>query len=196
MKSIIGKEARETEKHEASPRLKKAVLTAGIAVLAVAVIAGSSMFYLRYQGDDDASPGGTAATERRPDARTQKPQGPLEESIAKAGAGQYDAAQTLLGEEVRRTGDSRSAHDLLLQQSANAYNAKKYNESLSYARKAIERHDNSSANKLAGRAAEKAGQLKVAQGYYQKALSKLPGGGRSRAVEEDDLRQSIERMKA
>lgn len=107
--------------------------------------------------------------------------------------GDYDGAQALLKKAIEDEPNKEQAQYLVMQQAVNALNAKKHAESLAYAREAIELEDNFSANQLAGRAAEAAGELNEAEKYYRIALEKFYKANAD-PQEERLLKEDIERV--
>lgn len=167
-KSFLAKTG-ENKQKDAPPRRqlpwRKIGLIAGGILLAF--LLGIGVFWLQNNIGQQAGKEDSKFTNELP------PKGPIEESIILSLKGDYDGAQKYLEKELAKTPSKEQKHALLLQQSTNAYNAQKYEESLGYAQEAIKVSDNYLVNKAAGEAAEASGQKSVAADYYRTALQRL-----------------------
>lgn len=99
-----------------------------------------------------------------------KPEGPVEQSSAKAASGDYAGAQQILDDALKSEKDADERHELLTQKANNAINAGKYSDALTYTEQAKQTVDSFKANVLIGRIYERMGQPQSAIAPYQKAL--------------------------
>lgn len=167
---------------------KKIALVAG--ALLVAFGLGLGLFLWQ----NNASRQNVQTEQKETPVNERMPQGAAEESIAQVRNGDYKGAQEGLEQELKTTDDKASKQKLLIQQAVNAYNQKKYDDSLAYARKAIALDDNYLANVTAAQAAEAADERAAAAAYYRAALAKLSKDNPLYEVEQEQLKDSIRRV--
>ncbi|MGH7928937.1 MAG: hypothetical protein ACREQV_14205 [Candidatus Binatia bacterium] len=124
----------------------------------------------------------------------RRPEGAVEESIAKAADGDYEGAQRQLEDELATTDDNRKAHQLLVQQAVNAYNKKDYAASLGFAEKAIDKLNDYQANSIAAQAAKATGENATAKKHYTAMLEKLDKNSPLYEDEKQKIEASIKRV--
>lgn len=169
---------------------KKIGLASGILILAFALGVGAFLLQNGFNGNT----GDQTQEESKVSPEDIKPEGAIEESVALSLKGDYDAAQKRLEEEIKTSDNKERSQELVIQQSFNAYNAEKYEESLRYGQEAIEIENNKEANLVSAYAAEAAGQLELAENYYRAALEKIDPNDRRFDRQRQDLEEAIERV--
>lgn len=188
-KSFLSGQNSNKKKNNSTLPLRKIALVAG--ALAAALGLGLIAFMLQQsalrQNVQEEQPRGTAI-------RNIKPEGAIEKSQAQLFKGDYGAAQKILEDELASTEDERRAQELLIQQAVNAYNKKKYDESLVFAREAVSLIDNYQANSMAAQAAEAAGDFAAAESYYRATLAKLRTDHPLYDAKKDSLEADIQRV--
>lgn len=185
-KSFLSGENNKKKRDGRKLPLKKIAIVAGVMLAAFGL--GLAAFLLQ-QGtpqQDQQQPEETVSE--------RQPEGAVEESIAQIRDGDYAGAQQRLEEELKSTDDDERAHRLLIQQAVNAFNEEKYDDSLAFAREAIERIDNYQANSMAAQAAEAAEDFAAAEQYYRATLAKLDKDNPLYESEKENLEESIKRV--
>lgn len=96
------------------------------------------------------------------------------ESLEAAFAGNYDGAQKILDEAIKKESTNKAKSDIYLSKSTLAYNENKYNEAFDYAIKSYELDQTFAPADFAAQCAELSGKKDQSLKYYKIALGIVP----------------------